>query len=174
MLPPSCSGHNSAPWPPTSSTRLPHLSSQSLSRPELRVRNGRANFRRLTPIPIRPLSPRGSVPMMWALTTLLSIALSRCRPTAGSVSLQPLSLRAGKSPLAATVLRQALRMTLALSQILRSGQRSLSSGSRQVLRARRPSPLASGSTSRFPESPKPSTPSGWAARRILRSAYYPC
>jgi hypothetical protein len=174
MLPLSCSGHNSAPWPPTSGTRLPHPSPRSLSRPELRGRSGRANFCRLAPIPIRPLSPRGSAPMMWALTTLLSIALSRCRPTADSVSMQPLSLRAGKSPLAATVLRQVLRMTLDLNQILRSGQTSLSSGSRRVLRARRPSPLASGSTSRFPKSPKPSTPSGWAARRMLRYAYYPC
>jgi len=43
----------------------------------------------------RPFADRG-------LTTLLSIALSRCRPTACSVCTLPLALRVGKDPLAAS------------------------------------------------------------------------
>jgi hypothetical protein len=39
--------------------------------------------------------------------TQLSFAQSRCRPTASSVCTLPLSLWAGKNPLAATILRQA-------------------------------------------------------------------
>jgi hypothetical protein len=57
--------------------------------------------------PLRRFQPHGSQPLTGAFTTLLSIALRRCRPAASSVCTLPLSLRAGEYPLAATILRQA-------------------------------------------------------------------
>jgi hypothetical protein len=58
-------------------------------------------FRCFHSFPLRRFQPRGSQPLTGAFTTLLSIALRRCRPAASSVCTLPLSLRAGKYPLAA-------------------------------------------------------------------------
>jgi len=58
-------------------------------------------FRCFHSFPLRRLQPHGSQPVTGAFTTLLSIALRRCRPAAFSVCTLPLSLRAGKYPLAA-------------------------------------------------------------------------
>jgi len=100
MLPLRCSGQLRAPWPPSSCARLPYPS----SRPVAGVTFDESGSAGLSAAfaAFRPVAFTSRFPTLTgAFTTLLSIAQRRCRPAACSVCTLPLSLRAGKYPLAA-------------------------------------------------------------------------
>jgi len=100
MLPLSRSGRVRAPWPPSSCARLLHPS----SRPVAGMTSDQLGSARLSAAfaVYRPVAFTSRFPTVaGGLTTLLSIAQRRCRPTASSVCTLPLSLQAGEYPLAA-------------------------------------------------------------------------
>jgi hypothetical protein len=66
----------------------------------------RLNFSRFSPVPIQSLSSSRN-PVRWCKPSRHCFrSLGRCRPTACWVCTQPLSLQAGKYPLAASIQRQ--------------------------------------------------------------------
>ena len=98
-------------------------------------------------------------------TTLLSFALSRCRPTASSVCTLPLALWVDKDPLAPG---QAPTVCARLEE------RAFRLSAADFPRARISVPIVRLSTSRFSGPRGPSDEFSLIARRILRSACYPC
>jgi len=163
MLPLSRFGRVRAPWQPTTFARLPYPSVQLHCWNTFVVGRVWLTFRQLSPTPVQSFSPCGNPSVDRGLTTLLSITLSRCRPTASSVCTLPLGLRVDKDPLAATP---------GSHNVARCRAFRLSAD--DFPRARTSVSIARLSTSRFSGPRGPGDEFGLITSRILGSACYPC
>jgi hypothetical protein len=169
MLPLSRSGRVRAPWPPSSCARILLPSSY----PVAGMTSDRLGLARFSTAfaDFHPVAFTSRVPTIArGLTTLLSIASSRCRPTASSVCTLPLALRVGKYPLAANHPAPGSYSAAFVRSLARFFRLSPDDIPRGVSRFPSPGFQPHGSQGHVGQV----TISGIVTYRMLRFAYYPC
>jgi len=165
MLPLTRSGRIRAPWPPTACARLPYPSVRLHRWRHLSWSSGSTELSSAFAAS-RPVGFASRLPFVGrGLTTLLSIAMSRCRPAASSVCTLPLVLQVDKDPLGATP--GSLRWA-------RSEERAFPLKAGDFPRARISVSVVRLSTSRSSGPRGPGDNSGFITSRLLRYACYPC